>query len=95
MIRLPLAFTVLAGAAGSTPIKLADEIEILLSGNTAVGDWNGVPYRQFWSRWRDRFAQENGGSRRGEWRWINTGRISLSGSATRHGWYVMEFRYWY
>ncbi|MEM0945646.1 MAG: hypothetical protein AAGI70_17050 [Pseudomonadota bacterium] len=41
-------FILMAAPARAEPdVLTAPEIEALLSGNTAVGDWSGTPYRQF------------------------------------------------
>ena len=51
-------------------VKLQQEdIPALLSGNTAVGLWDGVPYRQYFNEdGTTIFAQEGTRSARGEWR---------------------------
>ena len=39
-----------AGSAMAQSVKLsADQISELLTGNTAIGVWEGVPYRQFFA----------------------------------------------
>jgi hypothetical protein len=102
MIRFALAFTVLAGAAEAQSIKLqADEIDILLSGNTVVGDWDGVPYRQFFGAdGVTVFAQRDAEVSRGEWRvdaTLDEYQSIWPSDADWAGWYVMEFSgdwYW-
>jgi hypothetical protein len=70
MIRFALTFAMMASAAAAQSVKLNEaEITILLSGNTAVGDWEGVPYRQYFDPdGTTIFAQENTRSSRGDWR---------------------------
>jgi hypothetical protein len=102
MIRLALAFSVLVGAAEAQSIKLqADEIEILLSGNTAAGVWDGVPYRQFFGPdGVTVLAQGDAEVSRGEWRVdaeLDEYQSIWPSEADWAGWYVMEFSgdwYW-
>ena len=55
-------------AAQSVKLK-AHEIEALLSGNTAVGKWDGQPYRQFFDPDGSTiYAQKGARSALGEWR---------------------------
>ncbi len=67
--------TLIAALAMATPVaaqsvKLkAHEIEALLTGNTAIGTWDGAPYRQYFgSDGTTIYAQEGSRSARGEWR---------------------------
>ena len=98
MIRFAciVAFALSAGAASAQSVKLTGkEISILLSGNTAVGDWEGTPYRQYFDpEGVTVFAQPNVRSVRGAWR-IDEVAVEYqsiwSGDAEWEGWYVMEF----
>lgn len=102
MIRFVLPLVFLAASAQAQSIKLsASEIEILLTGNTAVGVWEGVPYRQYFGDdGVTIYAQDGARSARGEWRvdaeadeyqsiWAN--------DPDWQGWFVMEYAgdwYW-
>lgn len=70
MIRFALIFALLAGSTEAQSVKLRGaEIEILLSGNTAVGVWDGIGYRQYFGTdGITIFAQDNARSARGDWR---------------------------
>ncbi|MEP1962125.1 hypothetical protein [Tateyamaria sp.] len=100
MIRFALALAVLAGAADAQSVKLRDnEIEALLSGNTAVGSWNGTPYRQYFDADGSTiFAQPNARSARGTWRVeCEEYQSRWPGDTDWEGWFVMEFSgdwYW-
>ncbi len=102
MMRLALAFTLLAGMVDAQSVQLsASEIEILLTGNTAVGDWDGVPYRQYFDADGSTiFAQDGARSARGDWRVdadLDEYQSIWSGDADWKGWLVMEFAgdwYW-
>ena len=61
---------VLATQAAAQSVKLqAHEITALLSGNTAVGRWQGNQYRQFFGAdGQTIFAQEGTRSTLGQWR---------------------------
>lgn len=96
MMRLALVFAVFAASAQAQSVKLrAAEIEILLSGNTAVGLWDGVPCRQFFDPDGSTiFAQPNARSARGSWR-VDAGLDEYQSiwpnDETWEGWYVMEY----
>lgn len=106
MMRLALAFAVMAGGASAQSVKLsATEINILLSGNTAVGVWDDVPYRQYFDfEGMTVFVPEGATTMRGEWRVdadLNEFQSILhsddTGKDAWEGWYVMEFSgdwYW-
>lgn len=103
MIRaIALAFTVLATATNAQSVKLrASEIDILLSGNTAVGMWDGTPYRQYFGDdGVTIFAQDGARSARGEWRVddaLDEYQSIWPSDDDWEGWYVMEFAgdwYW-
>lgn len=102
MIRfaLTLAIAVSASVVDAQSLKLrGDEIGILLTGNTAVGEWEGAAYRQFFGAdGTTIYAPQGARSARGEWRiegdeyqsrWPN--------DAGWEGWLVMEYAggwYW-
>ncbi|MEP4194868.1 MAG: hypothetical protein ABJL99_04445 [Aliishimia sp.] len=94
MIRFVLTLAILAGAAEAQSVKLrGDEINILLSGNTAVGLWDGTPYRQYFDAdGTTIFAQPNARPARGEWRVEDEEYQSRwLGDTDWEGWFVMEF----
>ncbi len=94
MIRFALTFAVMASAAQAQSVKLnGPEIDVLLSGNTAVGDWDGVPYRQYFvPDGTTIFAQENARSARGNRRVEDEEYQSIwPGDAEWKGWFVMEY----
>ncbi len=98
MIRRIFLMAVLAFATplAAQSVKLkAHEIEILLSGNTAVGKWQGAPYRQFFGADGSTiYAQEGTRSTLGKWR-IDAERDEYQSIWPRdtdwEGWYVMEY----
>lgn len=100
MIRFALTFAILAGAVDAQSVKLrGNEIDILLSGNTAVGLWDGAPYRQFFDPDGSTiFAQPDARSARGEWRVEGDEYQSRwPGETEWKGWLVMEYAgdwYW-
>ena len=83
-------------------VKLAGhEIDALLSGNTVVGKWEGVPYRQYFNAdGTTIYAQENARSTVGKWR-VDPERAEYQSiwprDADWEGWFVMEYAgdfYW-
>lgn len=94
------AMALLAAPALAQAVKLKPhEIEVLLSGNTAVGVWDGVDYRQYFDPDGSTiFAQEGTRSTRGEWRIDGEEYQSIwPGDTDWEGWFVMEFAgdfYW-
>lgn len=96
MIRLAwtCAFAVLANVATAQSVKLSGtEINALLSGNTAVGHWDGVAYRQYFgSDGVTIFARRGVRSARGAWR-VQEGEYQSiwPGDAEWEGWFVMEY----
>lgn len=93
---------ILASPAMAQSVKLeAHEIEALLSGNTAVGKWNGIPYRQlFGPDGTTIFAQDGTRSARGQWR-VDPEKGEYQSRWPRdtewEGWFVMEYAgafYW-
>lgn len=94
MIRFALTFAVLASAAEAQSVKLSgDEIDILLNGNTAVGVWDGISYRQYFATDGSTiFAQADARSAHGEWRVEGEEFQSLwPGDVDWEGWFVMEY----
>lgn len=100
MIHIVFSLALLAGAAEAQSVKLQPhEIEALLSGNTAVGVWEGARYRQYFDPdGTTIYAQEGSQSALGEWRIEGDEYQSLWPSDTEwQGWFVMEFAgdfYW-
>ena len=102
MMRFVLPLVVFGAGAQAQSVKLsADEIEILLTGNTAMGVWEGVPYRQFFGEdGVTIFAHEGARSSRGEWRVdaeVDEYQSIWPNDTDWEGWYVMEFAgdwYW-
>lgn len=91
-----------AGSASAQSVKLQGyEIAALLTGNTAVGKWDGASYRQYFGPdGVTIYAQEGARSARGEWR-IDDERAEYQSIWPRdtdwEGWFVMEFAgdfYW-
>jgi hypothetical protein len=104
MIRVlaACALLFLASSAHAQSVKLtAAQISDLLTGNTAVGKWDGARYRQFFGAdGVTIYAQEGARSARGEWR-IDQPRDEYQSIWPRddawEGWYVMEYAgayYW-
>ena len=85
-----------AAAATAQAVKLnGEEITALLSGNTAIGRWEGAAYRQFFGAdGVTIYAQEGARSARGEWR-VDIGAQEYQsiwpGDTDWEGWFVMEF----
>ncbi len=104
MIRLlsACALLLLSNMASAQSVKLtAEQIGELLTGNTAVGKWEGSRYRQFFGvDGVTIYAQDGARSTRGEWR-IDKTRDEYQSiwprDADWEGWYVMEYAgayYW-
>jgi hypothetical protein len=94
MIRFALALSVCAGAAQAQAVKLrGDEIGFLLTGNTAVGLWEGNAYRQYFDPDGSTiYAQEGARSARGTWRVEGEEYQSRWPDDTEwEGWFVMEY----
>ncbi|WP_438955448.1 hypothetical protein [Cognatiyoonia sp.] len=94
MIRLAAFLTLMAGAATAQSVKLQPhEIEALLSGNTAVGVWEGQNYRQFFNPdGTTIYAQEGVRSTVGQWRIEGDEYQSIwPHDAEWEGWFVMEY----
>lgn len=69
-LYLMVSVVLFANAAGADPVSLtAGEIEMLLGGNTALGDWQGDTYRQYFAAdGATIYAVEGRRSARGRWR---------------------------
>lgn len=94
MIRFAAAIAVCASPAAAQSVKLqGHEISILLSGNTAVGVWDGNAYRQYFDAdGTTIYAQEGARSARGQWRVVGEEYQSIWPKDTEwQGWFVMEF----
>lgn len=99
---LTLIAALAAHPAAAQSVKLkAHEIAALLTGNTAIGKWQGAPYRQYFTPdGVTIYAQKNTRSTRGRWR-IDTARDEYQSiwprDADWEGWFVMAFAgdyYW-
>ena len=104
MIRIAALAVLLttATSASAQSVKLtAEQIVDLLTGNTAIGKWEGVRYRQFFGPdGTTIYAQDGARSARGEWR-IDKKRDEYQsiwpGDAEWEGWFVMQWQgdyYW-
>ncbi len=96
MMRIACALAILAGSAQAQSVKLtAAEIEILLSGNTAVGIWEGAKYRQYFDPdGTTIYAQEDSRSARGKWRVDSDADHFQSiwpSDSEWKGWLIMEY----
>lgn len=88
-------------AVGQSVKLSASEIETLLTGNTAIGAWEGQAYRQYFEAGGATiYAQDGVRSSRGQWR-IDLERDEYQSiwpsDAEWEGWYVMKFQgdyYW-
>jgi len=71
-VKLALAFALVCvnGSAFADPVDLtAPEIEVLLSGRTAIGEWKGRAYRQYFNADGSTiFAMRRSQSTLGAWR---------------------------
>ena len=96
MIRFALPLVFFASTTDAQSVKLsADEIAILLTGNTAVGVWEGANYRQYFGDdGKTIFAQEGSRSALGAWR-VNPDADAYEsiweGDAEWEDWFVMEY----
>jgi hypothetical protein len=99
LIRFTLTLAVLigavsVGAAQAQSVKLqSHEIGALLTGNTAVGEWQGAKYRQYFDADGSTiYAQEGTRSTLGQWRVENDEYQSIwKGDPDWEGWFVMEY----
>ena len=100
MIRIAIVLASLAAPAHAQSVKLeGHEIEALLSGNTAVGFWGDVSYRQYFDPdGTTIYVEAKANSALGEWRVANDSYQSIwSGDNDWAGRFVMEFAgdfYW-
>lgn len=95
-IGLSVVLSLLACTAMAQAVKLTgDEIRSLLTGNTAVGRWDGEKYRSYFGPdGVTIYAQEGARSARGEWRVDDATQEYQSvwpGDAEWEGWFVMEY----
>ncbi len=86
----------LAGAVQGQSVKLqSHEISALLTGNTAVGHWEGQSYRQYFGEdGITIYAAQGARSARGEWRVSDDASEYQSiwpGDTEWEGWLVMEY----
>ena len=96
MMRIACALAILAGSAQAQSVKLtAAEIDILLSGNTAVGVWEGAKYRQYFDPdGTTIYAQEDSRSARGQWRVdsdLDHFQSIWPSDSEWKGWLIMEY----
>lgn len=100
ILRTIIAAVCIAVPAHAQSVKLQEhEIEILLSGNTAVGLWDGTPYRQYFDPdGTTIYAQDDVRSTTGRWRVQGEEYQSVwPPNDTWDGWFVMEYNgdfYW-
>lgn len=100
MIRMVIAIAMLAAPAHAQSVKLeGNEIAILLSDNTVLGDWGGVSYRQYFDPDGATIYVEDGtNTALGEWRVVGNSYQSIwSGDMDWSERFVMEFAgdfYW-
>ncbi len=95
-----LALVACPGVAQSVKLT-GDEIRQLLTGNTAIGKWQGVPYRQYFGDDGSTiYAQQDARSALGQWR-VDDDRAEYQSIWARdtqwEGWFVMEYAgayYW-
>lgn len=93
---LVVGLALMATTSAAQSVKLgAEQITELLSGNTAVGAWEGVKYRQFFaSDGSTIYAQPQARSALGQWR-VDSVRDEFQSIWPRdndwEGWYVMEY----
>ena len=84
----------IGSAAQAQSVKLQDyEIEALLSGNTAVGQWEGADYRQYFDPDGSTiYAQVGARSASGRWRIEGEEYQGVwPPNEVWEGWFVMEF----
>lgn len=93
---LASALILAATALHAQPVAVqldAEEVTALLIGNTAIGEWEGTPYRQYFGEdGVTLFAQPEARTTRGEWRVDPESDEYQSlwpGDAEWEGWIVM------
>ncbi|MEM7746105.1 MAG: hypothetical protein AAF409_20615 [Pseudomonadota bacterium] len=91
IVAVSIALVLCVSAALADPVKLtASEVTGLLSGNTAVGQWDGTPYRQiFETSGRTVYAEKNAPHSQGRWR-TNAGTGSYESWWQNSGWSAYE-----
>lgn len=104
LLAAVLGTVMMVGAAIAQPLAVkltADEIAELLTGNTAVGSWDRVGYRQYFGDdGVTLFAQDGARTARGEWRIdpVEDEYQSIwPGDAEWEGWFIMQWEgayYW-
>jgi hypothetical protein len=101
-VSVALCVVLMGFPALAQSVKLkAHEIEALLSGNTAIGKWEGIPYRQYFAPdGTTIYTQLGSRTELGEWR-IDIDKDEYQNiwprDAAWEGWYVMEYAgafYW-
>lgn len=96
LVLMSLGACLLPALASAQSVKLrAHEIDALLSGNTAVGRWEGTPYRQYFAPdGVTTFEQEGAAPERGLWR-TDADALEFQSiwptDADWEGWFVMEW----
>lgn len=96
-----LAIAVMASAAGAQSVKLsADEISVLLSGNTATGARGGTTYQQYFGAdGVTVLALDDAEPTQGAWRvdaQADEYQSRWPGDANWEGWFIMEYAgVWY
>jgi hypothetical protein len=101
-ILLTILPVLIATAANAQSVKLtSSQIAELLTGNTAVGKWQGQRYRQFFDdEGQIIYAQQGARSSVGKWRidtTIDEYQSVWPNEQEWEGWYVMEYAgdyYW-
>lgn len=95
LILAALACLIAAPAAAQSVKLRGHEIRALLTGNTAVGRWQGQDYRQFFAEDGSTiYAQDGSRSTRGEWRVDDETQEYQSiwpNDPDWEGWFVMEY----
>ncbi|MEL6640588.1 MAG: hypothetical protein AAFP98_04625 [Pseudomonadota bacterium] len=90
-----LAAAIAAPAAAQSVKLQGHEIRALLTGNTAVGRWEGQAYRQYFADdGTTIYAQENSRSTLGEWRVdddLQEYQSIWPRDSAWEGWFVMEY----
>ena len=93
-LGLAVAAAFLAQAVSAQSVKLEPyEVTTLLSGNTAIGQWDGADYRQYFAQdGTTIFAQSGSPHAQGKWR-VTAGEYQSrwDGDTDWQGWFVMEY----
>lgn len=95
VLGLVLLFAATTTALAQAEKLSGDEIRALLTGNTAIGRWEGAKYRQYFGAdGVTIYAQAGARSARGEWRVDDAAQEYQSiwpGDTAWEGWFIMEF----